>query len=66
MNTNIEALKADIDASIIKTHEDMISWFARRAAWHRAQGHVERAEELDAKAAKWRAKLQLYKSEWGL
>jgi len=66
MTPAIESLKAEIYAHNVKIHEDMISWFDRRAAWHRAQGHVERSESLGAKAAEWRAKLAAYKEERGI
>jgi len=66
MTPAIEALKAEIAAHNVKIYTDMIEWFDRRAAWNRAQGHVERAESLDAKAAEWRAKLAAYKEARGI
>lgn len=66
MTPTIGFLKAEIYAHNVKLHETMIEWFDRRAAWRRAQGDIEWAKELDAKAAEWRAKLDTYKAERGI
>lgn len=66
MTPSIEALKAEIHAHNVKLIADMAAWFDRRAAWHRAQGNVERAEYLGAKAAEWRAKRDAYKEARGI
>lgn len=66
MTPTIEALIADIRALNVKICADMVAQFDRRAAWHRAQGNIDRAASLEEKAAEWRAKLAAYKSERGI